>query len=156
MKSSPRSTTMWPTSLTRAADLNARNRSHRGLLPVSPGGRAIWSRVSSRVAPAWVGLKSDRHPSPNSPVTLRIRATREDAAVGRVRSGMRIPGEVDEWFGSVGIEPTGITRSRMHGSSFPAGKGADVDALAPQLEGKFMSAFIRAMKPVTGAADDAC
>ena len=30
---------------------------------------------------------------------------------------------------------------------FLAGKGIDVDAIAPQVDGKFMSAFIRAVKP---------
>ena len=49
-------------------------------------------------------------------------------------------------FQSVGIEPTRVyavedTRELL------AGKGVDVDALAPQVEGKFMSAFIRAVKP---------
>jgi hypothetical protein len=30
-----------------------------------------------------------------------------------------------------------------------ASSGIDVDAIAPQIEGKFMSAFVRARKPVT-------
>ncbi|RPH76310.1 MAG: arsenite S-adenosylmethyltransferase, partial [Nitrospiraceae bacterium] len=31
---------------------------------------------------------------------------------------------------------------------FLAGVGLDVEALAPQMDGKFMSAFIRACKPI--------
>jgi arsenite methyltransferase len=30
---------------------------------------------------------------------------------------------------------------------FLTGKGVDVDAIAPQVEGKFMSGFVRAVKP---------
>jgi len=31
--------------------------------------------------------------------------------------------------------------------AFLADKGIDVDSLAPQVEGKFMAAFVRAVKP---------
>jgi len=34
--------------------------------------------------------------------------------------------------------------------TFLSGQGVDVDAIAPQVEGKFMSAFIRAVKPSAG------
>ena len=49
-------------------------------------------------------------------------------------------------FTAIDIEPTrvyGIEDAR----AFLAGQGVDVDAVAPQIEGKFMSAFIRAIKP---------
>ncbi len=49
-------------------------------------------------------------------------------------------------FEGIGIEPTrvyGIEDAR----TFLAGQGVDVDAIAPEVEGKFMSAFIRATKP---------
>jgi len=49
-------------------------------------------------------------------------------------------------FDSIEIEPTriyDIEDSRQ----FLAGEGIEVDATAPQVEGKFMSAFIRAVKP---------
>jgi arsenite methyltransferase len=52
-------------------------------------------------------------------------------------------------FRSVNIEPTRIY-SVEDAREFLAGKGVDVDALAPQVEGKFMSAFIRAEKPLEG------
>jgi hypothetical protein len=51
---------------------------------------------------------------------------------------------------SVGIEPTRLCAVE-DAREFLAGKGVDVDALAPQVERKFMSAFIRAVKPVQEA-----
>ena len=52
----------------------------------------------------------------------------------------------DAGFQSIGIEPTRVYAIE-DAREFLAGKGVDVDALAPQVEGKFMSAFIRAVKP---------
>src|ERR1700683_4414349 len=40
--------------------------------------------------------------------------------------------------------------------TFPTGQGVDVDAIAPQVEGKFMSAFIRATKPASCCAPGCC
>jgi SAM-dependent methyltransferase len=50
-------------------------------------------------------------------------------------------------FEAVGIEPTRIYNVE-DAREFLTGKGIDVDALAPQVDGKFMAAFVRAMKPV--------
>jgi len=50
-------------------------------------------------------------------------------------------------FQSIGIEPTRVYAVE-DARELLAGKGVDVDALAPLVEGKFMSAFIRAVKPV--------
>jgi arsenite methyltransferase len=55
-------------------------------------------------------------------------------------------------FERIDLEPTRIYRAQ-DAREFLAGQGIDVDALAPQVDGKFMSAFVRAMKPVT---KDAC
>ena len=49
-------------------------------------------------------------------------------------------------FESVDIEPTRVYNVE-DARAFLTGQGVDVDAIAPQVEGKFMSAFIRAMKP---------
>ena len=49
-------------------------------------------------------------------------------------------------FEQVDIEPTRIYRAE-DAREFLAGQGIDVDAIAPQVDGKFMSAFIRAAKP---------
>ena len=49
-------------------------------------------------------------------------------------------------FTQIEIEPTRIYRAE-DAREFLAGQGIDVDAIAPQVDEKFMSAFIRALKP---------
>jgi arsenite methyltransferase len=49
-------------------------------------------------------------------------------------------------FEQIDIEPTRIYRVE-DAREFLAGEGLDVDTLAPQVDGKFLSAFIRAVKP---------
>jgi ubiquinone/menaquinone biosynthesis C-methylase UbiE len=49
-------------------------------------------------------------------------------------------------FDKIEIEPTRIYRTE-DAREFLAGQGIDVDAIAPQVDGKFLSAFIRAGKP---------
>ena len=49
-------------------------------------------------------------------------------------------------FDAVDIEPTRIYNIE-DARTFLSGQGLDVDSLAPQVEGKFMGAFIRATKP---------
>ena len=49
-------------------------------------------------------------------------------------------------FEAISIEPTRIYDIE-DARAFLAGKGVDVDAIAPQIEGKFMSGFVRAVKP---------
>ncbi len=56
-------------------------------------------------------------------------------------------------FEAIGIEPTRVYKVE-DAREFLAGKGIDVDAMAKSVDGKFMSAFIRATKPV--AAKAAC
>jgi arsenite methyltransferase len=51
-------------------------------------------------------------------------------------------------FDSIEIEPTRVY-SIEDARQFLAGEGLDADAIAPQVEGKFISAFIRAVKPVS-------
>ena len=55
-------------------------------------------------------------------------------------------------FEQVDLEPTRIYRVD-DAREFLAGEGVDVDAIAPQIDGKFMSAFVRAVKP---AAQKSC
>ncbi len=50
-------------------------------------------------------------------------------------------------FDSIDIKPTRVY-SIEDARQFLAEKGIDVDAVAPQVEGKFMSAFVRAVKPL--------
>jgi len=49
-------------------------------------------------------------------------------------------------FGQIDLEPTRIYRIE-DAREFLAGQNIDVDAMAPQVDGKFMSAFVRAVKP---------
>jgi hypothetical protein len=49
-------------------------------------------------------------------------------------------------FQSISIEPTRVYDVE-DARAFLTGKGVDVDGLAPQVKDKFMSAFVRAVKP---------
>jgi arsenite methyltransferase len=51
-------------------------------------------------------------------------------------------------FGDVEVEPTRIYKVE-DAREFLSGQGLDVDAIAPQVDGKFLSAFIRAVKPAS-------
>jgi SAM-dependent methyltransferase len=57
----------------------------------------------------------------------------------------------DAGFSNVEVEPTRVYDVN-DARAFLSGQGIDVDVLAPQVEGRFMSAFIRASKPVATAA----
>src|ERR1700692_947190 len=54
-------------------------------------------------------------------------------------------------FEKIEIETTRIYRAE-DAREFLAGQGIDVDAIAPQVDGKFLSAFIRGVKPVPQSA----
>src|ERR1700733_977960 len=56
-------------------------------------------------------------------------------------------------FEAIGIEPSRVYRAE-DAREFLSGQGIDVDVFAPQVDGKFLSAFIRAAKP--NAAKEAC
>ncbi|MGH9741298.1 MAG: arsenite methyltransferase [Candidatus Acidiferrum sp.] len=58
-------------------------------------------------------------------------------------------------FERIEVEPTRIYRVE-DAREFLSEKGLDVDALAPQVDGKFLSAFVRAAKPVPAKATGAC
>ena len=58
-------------------------------------------------------------------------------------------------FEAIDIEPTRIYNIE-DARTFLSGQGVDVDAIAPQVEGKFMSAFIRATKPASCCAPGCC
>ena len=50
-------------------------------------------------------------------------------------------------FESIAIEPTRIYRAE-DALSFLADRGIDLEKIGPPVEGKFMSAFVRAQKPL--------
>lgn len=58
-------------------------------------------------------------------------------------------------FDHIEVEPTRTYRVE-DAREFLAGEGLDVDALAPQVDGKFMSAFIRAVKPAQSNDKTCC
>ena len=51
-------------------------------------------------------------------------------------------------FDGIDVEPTRIYNI-ADARQFLAGEGLDVDVIAPQVEGRFMSAFVPATKPVS-------
>ncbi|HMK30844.1 MAG TPA: arsenite methyltransferase [Terriglobales bacterium] len=58
-------------------------------------------------------------------------------------------------FEQIDVEPTRIYRAEDARDILSA-EGVDVDAIAPQVEGKFMSAFVRAVKPGGASAQSCC
>jgi hypothetical protein len=58
-------------------------------------------------------------------------------------------------FGDVDVDPWRVYRVD-DAREFLAGSGIDVDAMAPQVEGRFASAFIRATKPAAVAQTKSC
>ena len=71
----------------------------------------------------------------------------EDVEYGRKLAGAG--------FEQIDIEPTRVYRTEDARDMLQAA-GIDVDAIAPQVDGKFMSAFIRAVKPAQSAAKTCC
>ena len=58
-------------------------------------------------------------------------------------------------FAGIDVEPTRVYNIE-DARAFLTGQGVDVDAIAPQVEGKFMSAFIRATKPASCCGPSCC
>ena len=58
-------------------------------------------------------------------------------------------------FTKVEIEPTRVYDIE-DARAFLSAEGIDVDAIAPEVEGKFMSAFVRATKPAGCCAPGCC
>jgi arsenite methyltransferase len=58
-------------------------------------------------------------------------------------------------FAQIEVEPTRIYRVE-DAREFLSQQGADVDALAPQVDGKFLSAFVRAVKPAAAGNENPC
>jgi hypothetical protein len=58
-------------------------------------------------------------------------------------------------FDAIDVEPTRVYNIE-DARAFLSGQGVDVDAIATQVEGNFMSAFIRAVKPASCCAPGCC
>ena len=69
-------------------------------------------------------------------------------------------GEYRDKLVSAGFEQVEIEATRIYrvedAREFLTEKGLDVDALAPQVDGKFMSAFVRATKAKPARTKDTC
>jgi arsenite methyltransferase len=57
-------------------------------------------------------------------------------------------------FAKIEVEPTRIYQMD-DARAFLSGQGVDVDAIAPEVDGKFVSAFVRATKPA-GCCNPGC
>jgi len=62
---------------------------------------------------------------------------------------------IDAGFENIDIEPTRVYRAE-DARDILAAEGIDADAIAPQVDGKFMSAFVRAVKPGKSCCDPTC
>jgi arsenite methyltransferase len=58
-------------------------------------------------------------------------------------------------FAEIDVEPTRVYQA-ADARDFLSSAGIDADAIAPQVEGRFMSAFVRAVKPNNPAKDPCC
>ena len=65
-----------------------------------------------------------------------------------------VKGLAQAGFDAIGVEPTRVYRV-ADASEFLSRAGIDAEAVAPLVDGKFMSAFIRARKPASGRSQSA-
>lgn len=105
---------------------------HEAFRVLKPGGRFAVSDVVTRG-----GVPEEVHRS----MLLWIGCIAGALAEEEYRAKLAAAG-----FASIEIEPTRVYNVQ-DARAFLSDEGIDVDAMAPQVEGKFMSAFIRAAKP---------
>jgi arsenite methyltransferase len=99
---------------------------------LKPGGRFAVSDVVTR---------GEMHPEIRQSMLLWVGCVAGALEENEYRAKLEAAG-----FEKIGIEPTRIYRAE-DALSFLADKGIDAAAVGPQVDGKFMSAFIRATKP---------
>ena len=107
---------------------------------LKPGGRFAVSDVVTR---------GDINPEIRKSVLLWVGCVA--GALGEVEYKQKL---IKAGFEEIDIEPTRIYRAEEAREILSA-EGIDVDAIAPRVDGKFMSAFVRARKP-KGAAGGGC
>jgi len=108
---------------------------------LKPGGRFAVSDVVTRGAIA---------PEIRQSVLLWVGCVAGALGDDEYRSTLSAAG-----FEQIDIEPTRVYRVEDAREFLSAG-GVDVDAIAPQIDGKFMSAFVRAVKPASAGAKACC
>ena len=102
---------------------------------LKPGGRLAVSDVVTR---------GEMLPEIRQSVLLWVGCVAGALEENEYRAKLRSAG-----FDQIDVEPTRIYHVE-DARAFLSGQGIDVDAIAPEVDGKFMSAFIRAVKPVFG------
>jgi arsenite methyltransferase len=109
---------------------------------LKPGGRLAVSDVVTR---------GDIPPEIRKSVLLWVGCVAGALEENEYRSKLSTAG-----FDQIGVEPTRVYRIE-DAREFLSGQNVDVDAIAPQVNGKFMSAFVRAVKPqATSCCDPVC
>ena len=99
---------------------------------LKPGGRFAVSDVVTR---------GEMHPEIRKSVLLWVGCVAGALEENEYRDKLASAG-----FERIQVEPTRVYRVE-DAREFLTGQGIDADAIAPQVDGKFMSAFIRAVKP---------
>jgi SAM-dependent methyltransferase len=102
---------------------------------LKPGGRLAVSDVVTR---------GEMLPEIRQSVLLWVGCVAGALEENEYRAKLRSAG-----FDQIDVEPTRIYHVE-DARAFLSGQGIDVDAIAPEVDGKFMSAFIRAVKPPSG------
>ena len=99
---------------------------------LKPGGRFAVSDVVTR---------GEVHPEIRKNMLLWVGCVAGALEEGEYQSKLAAAG-----FENIGVEPTRIYRAE-DALSFLSDKGIDAEAIGPEVDGKFMSAFVRATKP---------
>jgi len=108
---------------------------------LKPGGRFAVSDVVTR---------GEMHPEIRKRVLLWVGCIAGALEENEYRAKLTAAG-----FEKVDVEPTRIYRIE-DARAFLSGQGLDLDAIASEVDGKFMSAFVRATKPNACCGPDCC
>jgi arsenite methyltransferase len=98
-------------------------------------------KPNGRFAVSDVVTRGEMHPEIRQSVLLWVGCVAGALEESEYRSKLASAG-----FENIEIEPTRVYRVE-DAREFLSGQNIDVDAIAPQVDGKFMSAFVRAVKP---------
>ncbi len=108
---------------------------------LKPGGRLAVSDVVTR---------GEMRPEIRQSVLLWVGCVAGALSEDEYRNKLAAAG-----FEQIGIEPTRIYRVD-DAREFLSAAGVDAEAIAPEVDGKFFSGFVRASKPTTAAARSCC
>lgn len=108
---------------------------------LKPGGRLAVSDVLTR---------GEMRPEIRQSVLLWVGCVAGALSEDEYRNKLAAAG-----FEQIGIEPTRIYRVD-DAREFLSAAGVDAEAIAPEVDGKFFSGFVRASKPTTAAARSCC